>query len=205
MKKLIKPFGLLAIGICFAFALPKTGESKQINVVIDAARGGKDFGAVHDAFTEKQITDAVANKIRELNTDKEVILHFTREGDRFADLNERVTTINAVKPDLVISLHVNYTKHNEASGMEFFVIKDGKNGQKSAMYANRLSDKFEDKGFKVRGVKTGPFYTLMKSEAPVVQVELGFLSNETDRSYLINEDKQEQIAGIVLEFLKEIK
>jgi N-acetylmuramoyl-L-alanine amidase len=205
MKKLIKPFALLAIGVCFAFALPKTGESKRINVVIDAAHGGKDFGAAHDAFTEKQITAAIASKIGALNTDKEVVLYFTREGDKFVDLNERVETINSIKPDLVLSLHVNYTKREEASGMEFFIIKDGKNSAKSTMYATRLSDKFEDKGYKVRGVKTGPFYTLMKSEAPAVQVELGFLSNETDRSYLTNEDKQEQIAGIVAEFLKEIK
>lgn len=205
MKKLIKPFALLAIGVCFAFALPKTGESKRINVVIDAAHGGKDFGAAHDAFTEKQITAAIASKIGALNTDKEVVLYFTREGDKFVDLNERVQTINSIKPDLVLSLHVNYTKREEASGMEFFIIKDGKNSAKSTMYATRLSDKFEDKGYKVRGVKTGPFYTLMKSEAPAVQVELGFLSNETDRSYLTNEDKQEQIAGIVAEFLKEIK
>lgn len=205
MKKLIKPFALLAIGVCFAFALPKTGESKRINVVIDAAHGGKDFGAAHDAFTEKQITDAIASKIRALNKDKEVVLHFTREGDKFVDLNERVTTINAIKPDLVLSLHINYAKHEEASGMEFFVIKEGKNSEKSTMYANRLSDKFEDKGFKIRGVKTAPFYTLIKSDAPAVLLELGFLSNQTDREYLTNEDKQEQIAGIVAEFLKEIK
>lgn len=205
MKKLIKPFALLAIGVCFAFALPKTGESKRINVVIDAAHGGKDFGAAHDSFTEKQITDAIASKIRALNTDKEVVLHFTREGDKFVDLNERVTTINAIKPDLVLSLHINYAKHEGASGMEFFVIKEGKNSEKSTMYANRLSDKFEDKGFKIRGVKTAPFYTLIKSDAPAVLLELGFLSNQTDREYLTNEDKQEQIAGIVAEFLKEIK
>lgn len=205
MKKLIKPFALLTVGVCFAFALPKTGESKRINVVIDAAHGGKDFGAAHDAFTEKQITDAIASKISAMNTDKEVVLHFTREGDKFVDLNERVETINSIKPDLVLSLHVNYAKLEEASGMEFFVIKDGKNSAKSTMYATRLSDKFEDKGFKIRGVKTAPFYTLVKSEVPAVLVELGFLSNETDRSYLTNEDKQDQIAGIVAEFLKEIK
>ncbi|MHA3786756.1 N-acetylmuramoyl-L-alanine amidase family protein [Flavobacterium hauense] len=205
MKKLIKPFALLATGVCFAFALPNKEEPKRIiNVVIDAAHGGKDFGAAHDAFTEKQITDAIASKIRALNTDKEVILHFTREGDKFVDLNERVETINAIKPDLVLSLHVNYTKQEEASGMEFFVTKEGKNSEKSAMYATRLSDKFGDKGFKVRGVKTAPFYTLAKSEVPAIVAELGFLSNKTDRDYLTNDADQEQIAGIIAEFLNEI-
>jgi N-acetylmuramoyl-L-alanine amidase len=205
MKRTFQFLALLAVGACFAFALPKNEEPKRIvNIVIDAAHGGKDFGATHDGVTEKQITDEIASKIRELNTDKEVVLHFTREGDKFADLNERITTINAIKPDLVLSLHVNYTKQEEASGMEFFVIRDGKNGEKSSMYATRLSDKFGDKGFKVRDIKTGPFYLLTKSESPVVLVELGFLSNETDREYLTNPDRQEQIAGIIAEFLNEI-
>ena len=205
MKKTFQLLALVAVGACFAFALPKNEEPKRIvNIVIDAAHGGKDFGATHDGVTEKQITDEIASKIRALNTDKEVVLHFTREGDNFVDLNERVTTINSIKPDLVLSLHVNYTKHEEPSGMEFFVIKDGKNSEQSTMYATRLSQKFGDKGYKIRGVKTGPFYTLMKSEAPAVQLELGFLSNKTDREYLTNPDRQEQIAGIIAEFLNEI-
>lgn len=204
MKRAFQFLVLLAVGACFAFALPKNEEPKRINIVIDAAHGGKDFGAAHDAFTEKQITDAIASKIRELNTDNEVVLHFTREGDRFVDLNERVKAINSIKPDLVLSLHVNYTKHENASGMEFFVIKDGKNSEQSNMYATRLSHKFGDKGYKIRGVKTGPFYTLIKSEVPAVHLELGFLSNETDRAYLTNPEGQEEIAGIIAEFLNEI-
>jgi len=205
MKRTFQFLALLAVGACFAFALPNNEEPKRVNVVIDAAHGGKDFGAAHDAFTEKQITDAIASKIRALNTDKEVVLHFTREGDEFVDLTDRVTTINAIQPDLVLSLHVNYTKQEEASGMEFYVAKEGKNSEKSTMYANRISDKFGDKGFKTRGVKTAPFYTLIKSESPAVLIELGFLSNKTDRDYLTNDENQEQIAGIVAEFLKEIK
>ena len=206
MKKTFQILALLAIGVCFAFSLPNKGEPKRvINVVIDAGHGGKDHGATYNEFTEKQITDAITSKIKALNNDKEVVLHFTREGDEFTDLTKRVTTVNTIKPDLMLSLHVNYTKHDEASGMEFYVNKNGVNGEKSDMYATRLSDKFKDKGFKVRGVKTAPFWTLTKSEVPAVHVELGFLSNEIDRNYLTSDASQSEIAGIVTEFLNEIK
>ncbi|MDV6168007.1 N-acetylmuramoyl-L-alanine amidase [Flavobacterium sp. DG1-102-2] len=205
MKKTFQFLALLAVGVCFAFALPKTGEPKRINVVIDAGHGGKDHGAAHEAFTEKQITDAIASKIKTLNTDKEVVLLFTREGDEFVDLNSRVEAMNTVKPDLVLSLHVNYTKNDEKSGMEFFVYKDGKHGAKSEAYANRLSDKFERKGYRVADLQSAPFYTLKKSEVPAIVVELGYLSNEIDREYLTGDASQNEIAGVVAEFLKEIK
>ena len=208
MKKPIRFFALLALGACFAFTMPSklTDDAKIINVVIDAGHGGKDLGATHDDFTEKQITDQIAYKIMEMNTDSEVVIHFTREGDKFVDLNKRVEAINAIKPDLVISLHVNYTKHSsERSGMEFFICKENKLAPKAAMFAERLSDKFENKGFKVSDVKGAPFFTLLKSQSPAIMVELGYLSNEIDRNYLTSDKSQEEIAGIVADFLKELK
>ncbi|PZR21512.1 MAG: hypothetical protein DI539_07845 [Flavobacterium psychrophilum] len=206
MKKAFQFLVILAVGVCFAFAMPKSEEPKRvINVVIDAGHGGKDYGAKHNEFTEKQITEAITSKIKALNNDKEVVLHFTREGDEFTDLSERVTTVNSIKPDLMLSLHVNHNKLDEASGMEFFISENGENSKKSEMYANRLSDKFGDKGYKVRGVKTAPFYVLKKSEVPSVQILLGFLSNEIDRGYLTSDASQNEIASIVTEFLKEIK
>ncbi|RDI09839.1 N-acetylmuramoyl-L-alanine amidase [Flavobacterium sp. AG291] len=206
MKKTFQILAILALGVCFAFSLPnKEGPKRVINVVIDAGHGGKDHGATYNEFTEKQITDAITSKIKALNNDKEVALYFTREGDEFTDINKRVTTVNTIKPDLMLSLHVNYNKLDEASGMEFFINKNGVNGEQSDMYAARLSDKFKDKGFKIRGVKTAPFWTLTKSEVPAVHIELGFLSNEIDRGYLTSDASQNEIAGIVTEFLNEIK
>jgi len=206
MKRSIRIFALLAIGICFAFALPKKGEPKKINVLIDAGHGGKDYGAVHNAFTEKEITNQIAAKIMAVNSDKEIVLHFTREDDAFVDLNGRVEAMNTIKPDLVLSLHVNYTNKEESpSGMEFFVCKDAKEASKSIAYANKLSDKFENKGYKVAELKYANFYTLTKSEVPTVVMELGYLSNEIDRAYLTNNKTQDEIAGIVADFLKEIK
>jgi len=204
MKKPFKFLLLTAVVVCFAFALPKTPDSKRINVLIDAGHGGKDFGAQHDGLTEKQITDKISSKIMKMNIDEDVVLHFTREGDEFIDLENRVKAINMVKPDLVLSLHVNYTKDDERSGMEFFVYDNGITS-KSKAYADRLSNKFEHMGYKVADLKAAPFYTLKKSEVPAIHMDLGYLSNEIDREYLTNDKTQDEIAHVVAEFLKEIK
>jgi N-acetylmuramoyl-L-alanine amidase len=205
MKKSVKIVAMAAIAACFAFGLPKTGTPKQINVVIDAAHGGKDFGASINGFTEKQLTDVVADKIKNLNTDSEVVIHFTRVDDAFVSLEDRVSAINTLHPDLVVSLHVNAERGNTKSGMEFFISDQSNAYKKSAEYAEMLSGKFESQKFKVKEVAKAPFYMLKKTNAPVVQFEMGYLSNEADRSYLTSPEGQEQIAATVLSFIKEIK
>lgn len=59
MKNAFKVLAVVAIAVCFAFALP-TKERKVFNVVIDAAHGGKDFGAVYEDLKEKDIVRQVA-------------------------------------------------------------------------------------------------------------------------------------------------
>ena len=44
-----------------------------------------------------------------------------------------------------------------------------------------------------------------RSNTPAVMVELGFLSNQNDRTYLTDDNEQERIASTILEFLGEIK
>lgn len=205
MKKPVKIVSLLAIAACFAFALPRN-ESKKIEVVIDAAHGGKDFGAAHNSFLEKEINRSVANKIKELNDDREIVIHFTRPDDEFVTLAERIEAINRIKPDLVLSLHTNYdaTKNcpSTASGVDFYVDK---NSEEANKYAEQLKNAFQSNMFTIRGIKEAPFYMIHKSEVPVIIVEMGFLSNEIDRSYLTNDKGQETIANTIVDFLKEIK
>jgi len=205
MKKPFRVLALAAIAASFAFTMPFKKDAKQINVVIDAGHGGKDHGAKIDGFTEKQLTDAVAEKISQLNSSEDVIIHFTRVEDKFVSLEERVKAINALNPDLMLSLHVNYAKGDTKSGMEFFVSEQSNAYQKSAEYAEMLSDKFENQKFKVSEVIKAPFFLLKKVTAPTVHFEMGYLSNATDREYLTSEKGQEQIAATVLDFIKEIK
>jgi len=205
MKNPFKFFGLCAAALCFAFASPGNNEPKKVTVVIDAGHGGKDFGATHGSLAEKAIVSEIAAKIKAQNKDTEVTIHLLREADDFMELSERVSRINELNPDLVLSLHLNYVKGKPNAGMEFFVCEDAKEHAKASAYAQMLSDKFEEAKFEVDGIKNAPFYILKRSEVPVVVFEMGYLSSETDRAYLTGKDGQDVIVTTILEFIKEIK
>ena len=206
MKNTTKLFLLLTAIVSFAFVNPKLSEPKQINVVIDAAHGGYDFGATSNSINEKQIVEQIANKIKALNKNENVVIHFTRSSDVFVPLQERSNIANAIKPDLVLSLHVNSSKNQDKSGVEFFVYKDSKWYEESNNLAVKLSSEFaKNNSLTIGEIKNAPFYILKYATTPTVLVELGYLSNENDKKYLTDDKEQNKIAENILEFVSGLK
>lgn len=206
MKNTTKLFLLLTAIISFAFANPNPSEVKQINVVIDASHGGYDTGATSKDASEKIIVAQITNKIKSLNKNKNIVLHFTRNSDAFLSLKERTDIINNIKPDLVLSLHVNSNKNKDKSGVELFVSKDSQSYEKSNEIANSLNEKLvKNHNFKVSEIKNAPFFILKKSNAPAIVLELGYLSNDGDKKYLTDENQQIKIAESILEFVSDLK
>lgn len=196
----------LAATACLAFANPD-GEPRKITVVLDAGHGGNDFGANDNQFSEKEITSQIVAKVLAANKNPNVTIELTRLSDETVSLQQRTEIINRVKPDLVLSLHVNYNKNSEASGFEIYTPKnESANSALSTVFANKLADKLSKKiTSNNRGVKEAPFMILNKSEAPAVVVELGFLSNAKDRELLTSEAHQSEIAHTILEFITEME
>ncbi|MFV8327122.1 N-acetylmuramoyl-L-alanine amidase family protein [Flavobacterium sp. ZS1P14] len=204
MKNITKAFLFLIILVSFSFIRPNRLEPKKINIVIDPGHGGNDFGVTSNSITEKQIVEQITNKIKSSNSN--VVIHLTRYEDKFLSLEERTDFINRIKPDLVLSLHVNSSLNNKTSGLEFYVAKETEFFEKSNEIAGRLNDKFsENTKLKTLGVKTGPFYILKKSEVPAVIIELGYLTNEDDKKYLIDDKEQNKMAKSISEFISEMK
>jgi N-acetylmuramoyl-L-alanine amidase len=94
---------------------------KTITVVIDAGHGGQDHGIKVEGFSEKEIVEAISQKIKDNNYDKKVLIYLTRTNDNFISLQDRVDFINNLKPDLILSLHVNGNKNTAISGVKFYV------------------------------------------------------------------------------------
>ena len=206
MKKLIPLFLAFATILSFAFVKPNSKAPKQINVVIDAGHGGSDFGATSSSSTEKQIVEQITNKIKFLNKNENISVHVTRIGDEFLSLSDRSAIINKIKPDLVLSLHVNKSSNVAKSGMEFYIANESIANEKSNKIANELRNKFiQNTNLKASEIKKAPFFILKKSEVPAVLVELGYMSNLTDREYLTNDLEQNKIAATIIEFISELK
>jgi len=207
---------LLLIVPVTAVSAPSPPQSAY-RVLIDPAHGGTDSGvSVSSRATEKDITLAVALSLKKVLEagDRRVKVQLTRSSDKTVSVNDRIKMVKALKPDLMISIHVNAGFGPEASGYEISfpgqkymngtaagtadIVKD----MEKTRYANssirlaqmiqkNLEGVFPRKG---RGIREVPVPILTTLNAPSVCVELGFLTNRSDKDKLLGKDGQKEIA-----------
>lgn len=185
---------LLILFSVFALTIMSFNKEKKL-IVIDAGHGGSDSGAKYDNFNEKDIVLAIAQKIQQQNTDSTIEIVLLRNSDGYSSLSDRVSFINSKKPDLVLSLHTNFSLNNkDRKGSEIYI----QNSEASKQFAERLSKKLGN-----CNVKEQNLHILQNSESPALLVELGFISNTEDRSYLTSNTGQDELSKKILDFLYE--
>lgn len=207
MKRTFKFILAFAVMASFAFTTPNDGEPKKtITVVIDAGHGGNDDGMTVGELTEKEIVSSISNKILEANANSNVVIHLTRKGDQYISLLDRANLINELSPDLVLSLHVNGNNNTAVSGVEFYVSPKNVMYTKSKEIAQDINERFvNNHNLKSRGVKDANFMILRETQFPSITVEFGFLSNEDDRKYLVDNVQQEKFATTILDVISTLK
>jgi len=192
--------GILTLFLLFAFKPLPLGSKKTI--VIDAGHGGEDTGAQIGAEQEKKIVENIAKKISRLNSKDEIEIILLRNDDSFVELSERVSKINKINPSLVISLHVNSSENLNQNGVHAYVSKQNGFYEKSKESAENLVDKISSEKLARGEVKDANYYVLKNSKCPALLVEIGYLTNENDRNYLVSENGQSEIANKIVEFIK---
>nr|WP_321223072.1 N-acetylmuramoyl-L-alanine amidase [uncultured Psychroserpens sp.] len=205
LKRTLKISTALLIFSCiFIFSCTYRDLNKEpLVVVIDAAHGGNDSGNLSASREEKQIVLQISNILETFSNDKvEIIL--TRSHDEFLSLRSRVALINNRNPDLFLSLHTNASSNKAIKGIEAYYDIDNVHHDKSLIYAEILIENQLD-NFTSRGVKTANFYITKNTTVPGVLLELGFLTNESDRAVLIDDNQQIKIATSIFESLLDIR
>ena len=172
-------------------------------VCIDAGHGGKDPGAVSGGVQEKDIALAVALKIGALLTGYEVV--YTRDEDVYVGLAERALIANQAQAGLFVSVHCNSAANTSANGMEVYHYTHASEASKHA--ARAIYDKLLPvSGLRGRGVKSKDLAVLRETKMPAVLIELGFVSNPSDRAKLTNfawqDDAAQSIADGIVKALK---
>lgn len=205
--KIIPKFAL-AVLLLTTFAFTSTSEKKpkSVTIVIDVSHGGADAGNSHNMLLEKEIVHQIAQKMAILNKKATVKLHFTRDTDKTMSLPERVKFINQLKPDAVLSLHLNGENRKDVSGLRVFYGERALHDQKTQDFAELISESFKTKGLYTSRTVVGsaPFYILKHSNAPALLLELGNMDHPTDLQMVQNPAHQEAIAQSILDALGRI-
>ena len=157
-----------------------------MRVCIDAGHGGKDSGAVGTKEVEKRINLQVAERVAYALENAGISVTMTREADTYITLANRCNVANSANADIFVSIHTNSTDKGKpgwqnAKGVETWVYVNEGNTQKLAQAVhNNLSVGRID-----RGIKENGFAVLTGTKMPSILIELGFISNEGEQSYMM--------------------
>ena len=94
-----------ALPIAFCL-LASVASAQRLTIVIDPARGGKEYGARIDEHTyEKQVTLDLANRLKSLLNARDFDVVLTRDSDVVVTSDQRATAANQAKPIACLLLH----------------------------------------------------------------------------------------------------
>lgn len=171
--------------------------------VIDAGHGLNDTGALGpmgDAMPEKDINLINAQKLsyRLEQLGAEVIK--VRGGDTFYTLYERTEISRTAGPDMFISIHANsMSETTDASDIRGITVWY-RNANSLSLAESLIKDLFDINPLTTRRdiPNQSNLYVCRPAWAPSVIIETSFMCNIDDFAWLINDEKQDELAeGIV--------
>lgn len=217
MKKKILELGMAFLLLTGVFWLSREGarmaakESARSEavVVVDAGHGGSDPGKVGiHKEQEKEINLQIALKVKELLEREDVKVVMTREKDqdlsdsssqnkKVQDLKRRCDMIHETKPDCAISIHQNSYPDESIKGAQVFYYQDSLEGKKLGEIIQTHLVEQLDKSNHRQAKGNSSYYLLKKTDAPLVIVECGFLSNSEEADLLSTAGYQDKVAKAV--------
>ena len=210
---------ILPIACCllFAFSTPTFRMEltpKSVNatgglvIVVDAAHGGHDAGAQHvDGVSEKDITLSIAKAVRRAGAERNVQVILTRTTDEAFSLEDRVKMIERYQADAFISLHTNNNPENTAmAGVGCVVSGESAKFDESVRLAQIVLQQFQNfDGLGVSGMKTFNPYIIRTNKIPSILLEVGFLSNPKDNSFLADQRNHASISKSIIDAVVQFK
>lgn len=188
-----------------------------VDVLIDVGHGRIDGGTSYGPLLEKDINLAIGKKLyhRLRKTGISVALNrmedyapsddnkWLRSRSRhLRDLAQRKLLIDVLQPKLTVSLHTNWSKHAAARGPGVLYQSAPPSYIAAHLIADRLNGLYRTSAVPYVG---RTFYLLNRTKTPTVIVEMGYISNASDRSMLTGAKGQNQIteaiASAILEYL----
>ena len=154
-------------------------------VIIDPGHGGKDPGAVHGHYREKDQTLGIAKRLQVKLAEKNIHSILTRDKDEYIELLYRVEIAKKIKDNAVfVSLHLNASESNTASGFESFVFSrnSGNNKELQDILHEAIMELNTKYRIKDRGKKEASFLVLKHvKHIPAILLELFFIDADIEK------------------------
>ncbi len=149
---------------------------------------------------EKTMVFQIANALKECCENENIKVMLTREKDTFYFLKSRLTIVKNIRPNLLISLHVNtFTEDSTLRGVEVYTVnKNNPYYYESQACGNELQKNLATiPSLKMRGWKTSPhrLFLMHNSISPALLIEMGNIFNKEDYELLSSPAGQNQIAA----------
>jgi N-acetylmuramoyl-L-alanine amidase len=212
-----------------AAALPAKPDATSPNrhvrvVVIDPGHGGMDTGVTGPAGSEKDLTLALARRLRSaLQMRLGATVFLTRDSDVAMDNEARSAVANNNQANLFISLHIGYSPNKTDATSSIFVMKEGfgdsplqaagkdqlflpwylgyrLHRQGSTAAATMLQEELTKgiPGWKFP-VRTAPLAVLSSAAMPSILFEIGNLNNSVNAQTLTDLGFQAKLVGSIVD------
>ena len=181
-------------------------------VIIDAGHGGEDGGAEVDGVLEKDINLSIAGKLADILRlcgcrvkeirDEDISVYDSDAGTlrekKVSDLQNRVKTVNESDNNILVSIHQNKFDNSAYSGTQVFYSTNNDNSRilAQAIRSSVVSFLQNDNARELKPAGSD-IYLLDKATVPAVIVECGFLSNDEERTKLLDSGYQSEMAYAV--------
>ncbi len=223
LKDLVRKYGIgisLGIAIAAGCLVMDAGEwsvlsdhtkNAKYTIVVDSGHGGIDPGKVSaDGAYEKDINLAIALKLRDELKKRDCQVIMTRESDeglydasasnkKMSDMKKRIEIMNESNPDLIISIHQNSFSDTISKGAQVFYQTTSETGKALAETLQSIWKSKLDPNNNRQCKANNDYYLLQHSDATMVIVECGFMSNPGEAAQLQTEDYQSKIASVLAE------
>jgi N-acetylmuramoyl-L-alanine amidase len=191
-------------------------SEKKACVMLDCGHGGNDEGTLGcNNAREKDVTMQVGTKLATLLKKRGYNVYLTRTSDTFVPLDHRTTLANQCQADIFVSLHSNAGPEG-VSGIETYwmgqallkrhAISSGNTAKRqelACLNRDSLTKQFaqvihqnviDTVSLRIpvrdRKVRESVAQVLLGTDMPSVLIEMGFLSNLKEASYLTNSSYQ---------------
>lgn len=184
-------------------------------IVLDAGHGGRDSGVQAHGLTEKEITLGVVEGVRKRLEDSGVRVYCTRQQDTGISLEQRAAFINELRPDMVISVHMNASEEQKVYGTEVwyhagYVIPVFGNVELADTLERSVVTAADGKALGLRDIgaeevlaDTEEAVFLSALRVPAAVLEAGYLTNGRESSLLSYPAYQDRIAEGICEAIEE--